>query len=280
MQQDTLDLEMLVALVEDVATAELLPRYRHVTSRRKSDGSLLTEADLAVQRELRQALQARFPQYALLGEEMSAEEQQHLLAAGQAGLWCLDPLDGTGNFAAGIPIFAVSLALIRSGRVELGVVHDPLRGESFWARRGAGAWLDGERLRVPDAPETLADTTGLVDLKRLPAPLATALATRPPYRSQRSFGSVALDWCWLAAGRCHVYLHGSQRLWDYAAGALVLQEAGGAGGLLSDFAGDWQHAVDLAPRIGLGAANAPLLAAWRRWIDDARQAPDDSSSSS
>lgn len=269
MPSENLDLAGVVALVEQVAARELSPRFQHVTAQRKADGSLLTEADLAVQQGLAEALGARYPTIALLGEEMPPEQQRDLLAASDRGLWCLDPLDGTGNFAAGVPVFAVSLALVRHGRVEAGVVHDPMRGESFSALRGGGAWLNGAPLQVPEAPPRLADSTGLIDFKRLPAALATALATRPPYRSQRSFGSVALDWCWLAAGRCQLYLHGGQRLWDYAAGALVLREAGGAGGLLTDYRGAWQERVDLAPRIGLGAANDVLLHAWRDWIAQA-----------
>jgi myo-inositol-1(or 4)-monophosphatase len=82
---------------------------------------------------------------------------------------------------------------------------------------------------------------------------------------------VALDWCWLAAGRCHVYLHGGQRLWDYAAGSLVLAEAGGAGGLVETYDGDWVRADSLAPRIALAAAGDALLASWRAWLQDANR---------
>jgi len=264
-------LQTLIGLVEDAASTEITPRFGQVCADRKGDGSLLTEADLGVQRRLTAALAERAPGVPLLGEEMAASAQQRLLDESAKGLWCLDPLDGTGNFVAGIPVFAVSLALIRRGRVELGIVHDPVRSETFSAVRGGGAWLNGSPLTPGGQPQRLADASGLVDFKRLPAALATALAVRPPYRSQRSFGSVALDWCWLAAGRCHVYLHGGQRLWDYAAGSLVLAEAGGAGGLLESYDGDWVRADSLAPRIALAAADDALLGAWRSWVRDANR---------
>jgi myo-inositol-1(or 4)-monophosphatase len=107
----------------------------------------------------------------------------------------------------------------------------------------------------------------MVDLKRLPAVLVRAFAQRSPYRSQRSFGSVALDWCWVASGRCQVYLHGGQKLWDYAAGQLILAESGAVGGLLDDYAGQWLGSFSLKPRIAIAATHPGLLAEWRNWID-------------
>jgi myo-inositol-1(or 4)-monophosphatase len=103
----------------------------------------------------------------------------------------------------------------------------------------------------------------------LPAGLVRSLAARPPYRSQRSFGSVALDWCWIACGRCQVYLHGGQKLWDYAAGQLIANEAGAPGGLLEHYAGAWVEAPTLAPRIAVAATSPGLLTAWRDWIGGA-----------
>jgi len=77
---------------------------------------------------------------------------------------------------------------------------------------------------------------------------------------------VALDWCWLAAGRCQLYLHGGQKLWDYAAGALIAREAGAAGGHLAAYDGDWLHTATLTPRIGMAATDEALLRRWRAWI--------------
>ena len=260
------DLKRVRKLVEQAAREELMGRFEQVSADHKADGSLITEADLSMQHRLQRELAAGWPRFGLLGEEMPADEQRALLAAPGRGLWCLDPLDGTSNFAAGIPFFAVSLALMVDGRPLAGIVHDPVRGESFQALAGQGAWLNDRPLVAPAAPARLADAMAMVDLKRLPPPLIGALARHAPYRSQRSFGSVALDWCWIACGRCHLYLHGGQKLWDYAAGRLVLAESGAAGGLLERFDGDWVEQPSLEPRIAVAAAGPELLADWRSWI--------------
>lgn len=269
MRYRDIDLAQLCSLVMATADAELLPRFRRVGARAKADGSLLTEADLVMQRALARSLSERWPALQLLGEEMAAAEQQSLLASSGAGLWVLDPLDGTSNYAAGLPLFAVSLALVQDGRVVLGLVYDPVARECFSAIAGQGAWLNGEPLQLACPRSELSDCVALVDFKRLPAPLACRLASNAPYRSQRSLGSVALDWCWLAAGRLQLYLHGAQRLWDYSAGGLVFTEAGGAGGRVAALDGAWQESLSLQPRIGLAAANPTLLRRWRDWLNEA-----------
>lgn len=260
------ELDLVRRLVTTAANEELMPRFESVRARFKADGSLITEADLAMQDRLQTELAANWPQYVLLGEEMEPLEQERLLTSSGAGLWCLDPLDGTGNFAAGIPFFAVSLALILDGLVQAAVVYDPCREECFSALRGQGAWLNGRPLLAAKSPAILKDAMAMVDLKRLPDPLIRAIAKQAPYRSQRSFGSVALDWCWIAGGRCQIYLHGGQRLWDYAAGYLVMCESGAAGGLLSAYDGDWLSDFSLQPRIAIAAAHPDLLQLWRAWI--------------
>jgi myo-inositol-1(or 4)-monophosphatase len=261
-----IDLGELCSLVMATADRELLPRFQRVSAQAKADGSLITAADLAMQQALGQELAQRWPRLRLLGEEMPADQQQALLDASEGGLWVLDPLDGTSNFAAGLPLFAVSLALVQNGRVVLGLVYDPMARECFSAVAGGGAWRNGEPLRLACSRDSLCDCVALVDFKRLPAELACRLASHGPYRSQRSLGSVALDWCWLAAGRLQLYLHGAQRLWDYGAGGLVFAEAGGAGGRLATLQGDWQDTLSLQPVIGLAAANAGLLQQWRDWL--------------
>ncbi len=260
------DLDRIGELLREVAAEELLPRFTAVTADRKPDGSLITAADLAMQRRLQEALAEGWPGIALLGEEMPADRQRALLESAGTALWCLDPLDGTSNFASGIPFFAVSLALLVDGAVQAAWVYDPVRDECFSALRGAGARLDGSELRPRHSATRVADAMAIVDIKRLPPALISAIAQRAPFRSQRSFGSVALDWCWIASGRCQVYLHGGQKLWDYAAGQLILQESGAAGGILVAYDGDWSQRLTLQPRIALAAASPELLAEWRDWV--------------
>ena len=260
------DLKVIAGLVKAAGDEELLGRFRRVGATTKADGSVLTEADIAMQQRLASELAQHWPDIPLLGEEMSDQQHQALLRDQTGQLWCLDPLDGTANFASGIPCFGVSLALLEAGEVILGVVYDPVRNECFTARRGGGAYLNGEHLRLGEGPDRLKDTMAVVDFKRLPHDLACRLACEQPYRSQRSFGSVALDWAWLAAGRYQLYLHGGQKLWDYAAGELIAREAGAAGGHLADYAGEWLETSSLEPRIGMAAVDEALLDRWRAWI--------------
>ena len=257
------DLQQLSSLVIEIAERELPPRTKCSDQRRKTDGSLVTEADLVVQAELARSLQRCWPGIAVLGEEMAEAEQQAALEGLPSGIWCVDPLDGTSNFAVGIPYYAVSVALVKDGLPEIAVVYDPSRKECFAAARGAGSWLNGKRLEKDVMPATLSRCIALIDFKRLPLELAGRLATQPPYKSQRSFGAVALDWCWLAAGRGHVYLHGRQKLWDYAAGWLVLHEAGGLSLTLS---GEGVFTASLKPRSAVAASDPDIFAQWRTWL--------------
>jgi myo-inositol-1(or 4)-monophosphatase len=257
-------LQQLTHIVRETADRILPPLFGRAGGERKADGSLLTDADIRMQDALSDALQRCWPEHAMLGEEMDAATQQRALQHLDTGVWCMDPLDGTSNFAAGVPYYAVSVALLRNGRIEMGTVFDPGRGECFAACRNQGAWLNGEPLegRRPDTP--LERGLALIDLKRLPTALAARLAARPPYKSQRNFGSVALEWCWLAAGRCHVYLHGRQQLWDYAAGHLILEEAGGRAVTLE---GEPVYRPSLAPRSAVAALDPAIFAQWCRWLE-------------
>lgn len=252
-------LDKIIPIVIRASQEELLSRFRQVGHTFKADGSLVTEADLAMQHRMKQELAEAWPEYDFLAEEMSQEKQQALLDEPGKGLWCLDPLDGTSNYAIGLPYFAASLALIKDGEVTLGVVYDPLREECFSAIRGQGAWLNGQAisLRERDFPEQPA--IAIIDFKRLPVSLAASLVSDPPYKSQRSFGSVALDWCWMATGRSHVYLHGRQNIWDYAAGQLVFEEAGGYSSTLE---GEVVFSKSLSPRSAVAAVNHTLFEAW------------------
>ncbi|WP_456373824.1 inositol monophosphatase family protein [Thiolapillus sp.] len=270
MQLEKQDLETMERLVRDAAVAELIPRFLHVEAKLKADGSLITEVDLQIQTRIQTTLNALWPDTPLLGEEMDTATHTKLLQDRQYGLWVLDPLDGTANFAAGIPFFGISLALLDERGVQAGVVLDPMRNESFSALRGQGAWLNGQPLRTPAGPCALGESMAMVDFKRLPEKLALALSRHPPYRSQRSFGSVALDWCWLAAGRVQVYLHGGQKLWDYAAGELILREAGACGGLYQDYHGKMPGRPSLTPRIAMAASSPSLFDNWRAWIEKAK----------
>ncbi len=265
------DRDALGVLLREAAREHILPRAADPRARLKDDGSWVTDADLGMQRHLQARLAERWPEVPLLGEEMSPQRQLELMRAEAAapegpGLWVLDPLDGTSNFAAGLPAFGPSLAWVQAGRVRLGLVLDVMRDELFDAALGHGARLQGQALRCPAAPP-MRRAIACVDFKRLPAALAARLATAPPYASQRSLGSVALDWCWVAAGRFHVYVHGAQGLWDFAAGCLVLDEAGGSSRTLQ---GDAVFDNSLDKRSALAAVDSGLLHEWAEWVRQAQ----------
>jgi len=255
-------LEAVIAAVREVGRTEVMPRYLKVAHSRKDDGSLFTEADLAAQQALITRLRAIAP-YPVLGEEMDDATHQRLWDEGDDGLWCVDPIDGTTNFVSGMPFFAMSIALLKQGRPVLGVVYDPQADECFYAEAGAGAWLDGAPLPLKTAPASLGRCIAGVDFKRLPRELAARLAAQHPYSSQRNLGASTLDWCYLAAGRLHVYLHGGQKLWDYAAGALILAEAGGR---VSQLHGGEFWSGDPWSRSAVAGATADLHDQWRAWL--------------
>jgi myo-inositol-1(or 4)-monophosphatase len=259
----TFPLAQIKSILINAAKEELLPRFAHVKRQQKADGSILTEADMATQQRIARQLLEQWPETTFLGEEMSAQEQQRLLNSEQP-IWCLDPLDGTSNFAAGIPYFAVSLALLEAGRVTLGIVYDPIRDECFAAAESVPATLNASPLPPVTSDLSLSQCIAIIDFKRLTRDLAARLVTDIPYASQRSFGAVALDWCWLAAGRGHVYLHGRQNLWDYAAGQYIFSRNGGYSCTLE---GDKVFYNALQPRSAVAAVDARLFDEWTSCLE-------------
>jgi len=253
-----IDRQLLQNTVKTVTKEVLLPRFRAVERQYKNDGSIVTEADHLMQHRLSEALLELYPDSVLMGEEMTSAEQNTLFNNGKP-LWCLDPVDGTSNFAAGMPLFCVSLALICDGEITFGLVYDLTRDECFTALKGEGAWLDDKPLHFRDTLP-LKKSLALIDLKRLPSYLQTKIMLDWPFASHRSLGSVAIELCWLAAGRAHVYLHGNQHLWDYAAGLLILMEAGGRA---CNFDGEDVFNGTISSRSTIAAANTDLFNEWR-----------------
>jgi myo-inositol-1(or 4)-monophosphatase len=191
MPQHHYDYDDLIAVQNIIlnATESSLPvYYRRSTADYKSDCSIVTEADLVMQQAVTSGLAERFPRIPMLSEELSDAIQQEVVNS-STEFWCLDPLDGTTNFHATMPLFSVSLALISHGKVRLGVVYDPNRKEFFGAIRDQGMWINGEHCERPRQPENLAGCIAFVDFKRLDSKLGCALVERPPYKSQRNIGT-------------------------------------------------------------------------------------------
>jgi myo-inositol-1(or 4)-monophosphatase len=218
---------------------------------------IVTDADVMAQQAIIEIIQARFPNHNVLSEESDPGSQAQTdvkggfdkltpstgigHGTGRPYTWIVDPLDGTTNYSRRLPCFCTSIALSYQGEVILGVVYDPLRDALFQAERGKGAYLNGESLRVSQA-ESPADALVGFDWARVQverevvAQWVARMALQ--VRSLRTLGAAALGLCYVAAGWLDVYVHFSLKPWDAAAGALMVQEAGGSA---SDFAGHtWQ----------------------------------------
>ncbi len=193
---------------------------------------LVTEVDTACEALIRSTLTSEFPDHRILGEE-----------GGEIGgegpcRWLVDPLDGTTNFAQGYPFFAVSIGLEIEGRMEVGVVHDPTRHETFWAIRGQGAWLDDRPIHVTNCTridDALLVTGFPYDVRSCPdihLDLFRDFVLKA--RGIRRDGAAALDLCYVACGRFDGFWELGLSPWDLAAGSLIVTEAGGR---VTDFAG-------------------------------------------
>ena len=196
--------------------------------RKKGAIDLVTEIDVEIERMFRARVEAQFPDHDVLGEEMGRHR------AGDAAsrhCWIFDPIDGTTNFAHGLPIFCSSLALEVDGELTIGAVLDPTRQELFTVERGRGAWLNAKRLGV-SATTTLLDAllvTGFpYTVHRDPdETLGLFGSFIGRARAVRRLGSAALDVCYVAAGRMDGFWEQGLGPWDVAAAALLVQEAGG-----------------------------------------------------
>lgn len=252
------DLLAIQEIIRNAARQSLGIYYACSTADYKTDGSIVTEADLAMQRALAIALAERYPRVSMLGEEDSEVEQNRVIQDSQ-DYWCLDPVDGTTNFHATVPLFSVSLGLISKGEVVLGVVYDPNRDEFFGAVRQQGFWINGEKVARPRQPDKLSRCIAFIDFKRLQSATSTSLVQDTPYKSQRNIGTCALEWAWLAAGRVNLLLHGRERIWDYAAGVLLTEEAGGQS---ETFDAEPVFKQTLIPRSVIAASNPELFEQW------------------
>jgi myo-inositol-1(or 4)-monophosphatase len=193
---------------------------------KKGKIDLVTEVDLAVERVFRQLIADRFPDHQVLGEEFGGSETS---PAGPC--WVFDPIDGTTNYAHGLPIFCASLALEIDGVAEVAAVFDPTRQELFTAERGGGAFLNGQPLHVSGAA-TLIDAVLVTGFPydvhtRVEEIVGLFGAFIGRARAVRRLGSAALDLCYVAAGRMDGFWEGDLKPWDIAGGALLVEEAGG-----------------------------------------------------
>ncbi len=256
------DLDVLKNIIRDTANDEILPRFNCIDYNIKDDGSIVTEADLAANNRIRQALLSLYPNIAFLSEEMELAEQEELLQSSKK-LWILDPLDGTSNFSAGLPLFATSLALIVDGEVQIGITYDVNKDEMFSAVKGKGAYLNDQPLKYKTSGFSLDKSIAIIDFKRLEANLRQQLINSRPYRSQRNIGASVLELAWMAANRGQLYLHGGMKIWDLAAGSLLVSEAGGYAATIE---GDAVFKLTMTPQSVVISPDKHLFDEWQSYV--------------
>ena len=260
----------LATLLREAARAEVMPRFRNLTPdgvRTKADAlDPVTEADTAAEAMITAGLLRRFPGAVVVGEEATAADPSLLGHLGDAALaFVVDPVDGTANFAAGLPLFAVMAAALVRGEVVAAAIHDPVGDDWALALRGEGAWRetpDGRRETLRVAPPAPLDAmTGSVSWRFLPpAQRASVCANLPRVAATWGFRCAGHEYRMAAAGHLHFLLFNRMYPWDHAPGWLLHREAGG-----------YAAALDASPyrptRVDGGLIAAPDKASWQALHD-------------
>lgn len=218
--------------------------------RHKGIVDLVTQYDHQSENFLVGEIRRQFPHDPIVTEESG------LLEGSGGGRWYIDPLDGTVNFAHGVPLFCVSLAYEEAGQMKFGVVYEPLRDECYWAEAGRGATLNQEPIHVSEAPDLIHSllVTGFPhELLETPNNnLDNFVNFSRRCQAVRRLGSAALDLCYVACGRLDGYWETRLSAWDVAAGGLIVREAGGT---VTSLQGDPQI---MLPPFSVLAANPTL----------------------
>jgi myo-inositol-1(or 4)-monophosphatase len=263
---DQQHLEVAVGAARAGAVELMARRDRRVVSE-KSPKDLVTDADIAAQRAIRELLQSSFPDYAFVGEEQGETQPPNAVRLNQPGAppcWIVDPLDGTVNFVHRLQNFAVSIGLYAAGKMRLGVIYDPVYQELFTAIDGGPATCNGRVMRPSGCPrldEALVACSFPAGIKRDSPEIGRFLSVLESCRSLRRLGSCALNMCYVADGRLDAYWATSVYSWDSAAGIVICRQAGATlsgydGGVLDD----WLPRFCVSSSDALHAELIPLLA--------------------
>lgn len=231
------DIAGVVELLRAAARQEIMPRFRRLGAgdvRQKSGPlDLVTEADEAAERVITAGLLRQFPSAVVVGEEAASADPSLLARLADAELaFVVDPVDGTANFAAGLPLFGVMAAAILRGEVVAAAIHDPVSDDTAIALRGEGAWIETPDGRHTDlhvaAPVPVGEMTGNVSWRFLPEPRRSAVAANlPRLGGCWDYRCAAHEYRMTCAGHCHLLFFNRLLPWDHAPGWLLHQEAGG-----------------------------------------------------
>jgi len=231
-----IDCRFVASLIHQTAAALILPRFQALQAteiREKKPGDLVTIADIEAERELTRQLGSLVPDALVLGEESVAEDPSRLeWLSTDRPVWIIDPVDGTANFAKGVPGFSVIVALTRHGAVEAGWIYDPLGDVMVYAEKCKGAWSSERRLAVAMPPAAQDVKGSAYGRAKSGVRAAKALVESGRIGDVRNQGSSGLEYLALALGRTQFSLHSRSLPWDHAAGMLIVSEAGGRAGFL------------------------------------------------
>ena len=231
------DLDAIIELLIGVAAAEIMPRFRNLRPQdiRTKSGALdlVTDADTEAEIAISAGLRRLFPGCALVGEEAAAADPAVMSVLADADLaFTIDPVDGTANFAAGVPLFAIMIAAVSKGEIIASIIHDPVTGETLGALRGQGAWARGadgsaSSLRVAP-PRPVAEMTGAAGWRYFaPERRAHVLGGFPTLAQVWDFRCAAHAYRMVSMGGCDFVLFNRLLPWDHAPGWLLHREAGG-----------------------------------------------------
>jgi myo-inositol-1(or 4)-monophosphatase len=231
-----LDLRLLTARAVAAEAGKLAQDYfarrDQLEVERKGMQDLVSVADRAVEKLIRARLSSAFPEDDLLGEEGGGGERRP-----GAGLWVIDPIDGTANFLRGMPYWSVALAYVVEDRVQIGVTCDPVHDDLFWARRGGGAWRNHTPIRVSGCTDPKQAVIGSTFTFKMSKDVYASLIrdVLGAGSDHRRMGSTALMMCHVADGRLDGCVTGYCSAWDVIGGLLLVEEAGG---IATDFIAD------------------------------------------
>lgn len=226
------DIDKVTAIMEQVATEEMLPRFRRLgpddISQKTGPTDLVTVVDHACERRLTAALIDLLPGSAVVGEEAaSADSGVMNNLSGDSPVWIVDPLDGTRNYARGIDRFACIVALVRNGETVAGWIHDPIRGVTGVAEKGEGAFIGGRRLRVAESAP-LEEMTAIATVWQFAKSLRGSVdRLRARLSGIYNEGCAGVEYLQLADGKAHISIATKLKPWDHVAGVLLHREAGG-----------------------------------------------------
>lgn len=231
------DVEWVADLLARAASAEIMPRFRSLSAddirQKTSAADLVTEADERAERFITAELKSRFPAALVVGEEAHEKDTSLLDGLASAELaFVVDPVDGTFNFASGVPLFGVMLAVVAGGETIAGLIYDPVGKDWLIAARGAGSHIvtgDGARRKVKVAASVpVSEMTGAVSWSYLSEPLRSRLArNQTKYLSQFNYRCAAHEYRLISSGFAHFVVYNKLMPWDHLAGVLIHREAGG-----------------------------------------------------